>query len=121
MTRAVAAALAVHVLMAALMVIGTMDWQPFRKPQPTHIAIEAVIVDKNGMRVHSSRERIYLSHTNPQTGGYLLKDHGTPDKSSVIEAANGRAVILFDPDGAGSGAIIEARTQNLKGSYIELP
>ena len=85
------------------------------------VLIEAVIVDKNGMRVHSSRERIYLSHTNPGTGGYLLKDHGTPDKSSAIEAANGRAVILFDPDGAGSGAIIEARTQNLKGSYIELP
>jgi hypothetical protein len=78
-------------------------------------------VDQDGLRVHASRERIYLSHTNPGTGGYLVKDHGTPDKSAVIEAANGRAAILFEPDGTGRGAIIEARTQNLKGSYIELP
>ena len=85
------------------------------------VLVEAVIVDKDGLRVHSSSERIYLSHTNPGSGGYLLKDHGTPDKSAIIEAANGRAVILFEPDGAGAGAIIEARTQNLKGSYIELP
>ena len=105
--------------------------QPFGKPadirlnsnhaEDGRVLIEAVIVDKKGMRVHSSRERIYLSHTNPGTGGHLLSDYGTPDKSTVIEAANGRAVILFDPNGAGSGAVIEARTQNLKGSYIMLP
>jgi colicin import membrane protein len=57
MTRAVAAALAVHVLMAALMVIGTMDWQPFRKPQPTHIAIEAVIVDTSEIRKQRDEAR----------------------------------------------------------------
>jgi len=45
MFRAVTAALAVHVLMIALIVVGTMDWQPFRKEQPVAIAIEAVIVD----------------------------------------------------------------------------
>ena len=85
------------------------------------VLIEAVIVDKNGLRVHSASERIYLSHTNPGSGGFLVKDHGTPDKSAVIEVANGRASILFEPDGGGSGAIIEARTQTLKGSYIRLP
>jgi colicin import membrane protein len=53
----VAAALAVHVLMAALMVIGTMDWQPFRKPQPTHIAIEAVIVDTSEIRKQRDEAR----------------------------------------------------------------
>mgnify|MGYP000461717704 CR=1 FL=1 len=57
MARAVAAALAVHVLMAALMVIGTMDWQPFRKPQPTHIAIEAVIVDTSEIRKQRDEAR----------------------------------------------------------------
>jgi colicin import membrane protein len=57
MTRAVAAALAVHVLMAALVVIGTMDWQPFRKPQPTHIAIEAVIVDTSEIRKQRDEAR----------------------------------------------------------------
>lgn len=45
MFRAVAAALAVHVLMVALIVLGTMDWQPFKKERSVAIAIEAVIVD----------------------------------------------------------------------------
>jgi beta-galactosidase len=85
------------------------------------VLIEAVIIDAKGRRVHSADERIYLSHTNPGSGGFLVKDHGTPDKSAVIQAANGRAVILFDRGGAGSGAIIEARTQTLKGSTIRLP
>ena len=105
--------------------------QPFGKPADIRLStspapggkvlIEAIIVDRDGLRVHSSSERIYLSHTNPGSGGSLLKDYGTPDKSAIIEAANGRAVILFEPEGSGNGAIIEARTQNLKGSYIKLP
>ena len=57
MTRAVTAALAVHVLMAVLIVVGTMDWQPFRKPQPTHIAIEAVIVDTSEIRKQRDEAR----------------------------------------------------------------
>jgi colicin import membrane protein len=43
--RAFAGAIGVHVLMAALVVLGTMNWQPFRKPQPVGLTIEAVIVD----------------------------------------------------------------------------
>ena len=43
--RAFAGAIGVHVLMAALVVLGTMDWQPFRKPQLVGLTIEAVIVD----------------------------------------------------------------------------
>ncbi len=39
------AAIGVHVLMAALVVLGTMNWQPFRKSQPVAISIEAVIID----------------------------------------------------------------------------
>lgn len=50
MFRAVAAALAVHVLMIALIVVGTMDWQPFKKERPVAIAIEAVIVDTSEIR-----------------------------------------------------------------------
>ncbi len=57
MFRAVAGAIAVHVLMAALIVIGTMDWQPFRQPQPTHIAIEAVIVDTSEIRKQRDEAR----------------------------------------------------------------
>jgi len=43
--RVAAAALGVHVLMAALVVLGTMNWQPFRQEQQIAISIEAVIVD----------------------------------------------------------------------------
>ena len=50
MFRAVTAALAVHVLMIALIVVGTMDWQPFRKEQPVAISIEAVIVNTSEIK-----------------------------------------------------------------------
>lgn len=43
--RAVSGAIGVHVLMAALVVLGTMSWQPFRERQPIGLTIEAVIVD----------------------------------------------------------------------------
>jgi len=43
--RAFAGAVGVHLLMLALVILGTMNWQPFRKPQPVGLTIEAVIVD----------------------------------------------------------------------------
>lgn len=43
--RALAMALGVHGLMAGLVVLGTMNWEPFRKPQNLGLTIEAVIVD----------------------------------------------------------------------------
>lgn len=43
-------ALGVHVLMAALVVVGTMDWKPFRKPQNVGLTIEAVIVDTSEIK-----------------------------------------------------------------------
>jgi colicin import membrane protein len=48
--RAFAAAIAVHVLMVALVVLGTMNWQPFRKAQPVGLTIEAVIVDTSEIK-----------------------------------------------------------------------
>jgi colicin import membrane protein len=50
MLRALALALAVHVLMVALVVLGTINWKPFRKPQPVGLTIEAVIVDTSAIR-----------------------------------------------------------------------
>ena len=85
------------------------------------VLIEAVVVDSKGRRVHSASERVYFSNTNPTAGGKLLQDYGTPDKSAVIELANGRAAILFDPGNGGAGSVIEARTQNLKGNWIRVP
>ncbi|MBT8047556.1 MAG: cell envelope integrity protein TolA [Xanthomonadales bacterium] len=43
-------AIGVHVLMAALVVLGTMDWKPFRKPQNLGLTIEAVIVDTSELK-----------------------------------------------------------------------
>jgi colicin import membrane protein len=44
-TKAFTLAVAVHVLMAALVVLGTMTWKPFRPPALTGMTIEAVMVD----------------------------------------------------------------------------
>ena len=38
-------AIAVHVLMVALVVMGTMNWKPFKPPALTGMTIEAVMVD----------------------------------------------------------------------------
>ena len=83
------------------------------------VLVTATAVDRAGRQVLDSRERVYFSHTNG-TGGRLLADQGTPDGSTAIELANGRAHIVFEPDSNGT-AVIEVRTQNHKGSYVEIP
>jgi colicin import membrane protein len=60
--RAFGGAIGVHVLMAALVVLGTMNWQPFRKSQPIGLTIEAVIVDTSAIKeqrdlAHQAAER----------------------------------------------------------------
>jgi len=53
--RAFGLALAVHVLVAALMVLGTMNWKPFRQSRPVGLTIEAVIVDTSEIRERRER------------------------------------------------------------------
>ena len=48
--RAFSLAIGVHVLMAAMVVLGTMSWEPFRKPQNIGMTIEAVIVDTSEIK-----------------------------------------------------------------------
>jgi len=48
--RVLALAVGVHVLMAALVVMGTMSWEPFRKPKPVGLTIEAVMVDTGELK-----------------------------------------------------------------------
>ena len=48
--RAFSLAVGIHVLMGALVVLGTMRWEPFRKPQNLALTIEAVIVDTSEIR-----------------------------------------------------------------------
>jgi len=44
-TKAFGLSIGVHLLMAALVVLGTMTWKPFRPPALTGMTIEAVMVD----------------------------------------------------------------------------
>ncbi|MGA9574326.1 MAG: cell envelope integrity protein TolA [Lysobacterales bacterium] len=49
-TKAFTLAVAVHVLMAALVVLGTMTWKPFKPPALTGMTIEAVMVDTGAIK-----------------------------------------------------------------------
>ena len=49
-TKAFALALGVHVLMAAMVVLGTMTWKPFKPPTLTGMTIEAVMVDTGAIK-----------------------------------------------------------------------
>ena len=48
--RAFSLAVGIHILMGALVVLSTMNWEPFRKPQNLALTIEAVIVDTSEIR-----------------------------------------------------------------------
>jgi beta-galactosidase len=80
------------------------------------IMVTATAVDKDGGRCLSYNNRIYFT---AEGAGRLLVDHGTPTRSSVIEMANGVARIEFSPV-PGGRAIIEARNQDFKGSYLTI-
>jgi colicin import membrane protein len=58
-TKAFGLAVGVHFLAAALIVLGTSDWTPFRPPSLEGLTIEAVIVDTQAMR--TAREEAELA------------------------------------------------------------
>jgi len=49
-TKAFSLAVAVHVLMAGMVVLGTMTWKPFKPPALTGMTIEAVMVDTGAIK-----------------------------------------------------------------------
>jgi len=55
--RAFSLAIGIHVLMAVLVVLGTMRWEPFRKPKNLGLTIEAVIVDTSEIRKQREEAR----------------------------------------------------------------
>jgi beta-galactosidase len=79
-----------------------------------NLLIEARAVDAQGRFCLDFNRRIYFDYSGD---GVLLKDCGTPTRSSVIEFANGMAAIEFVPAKNGK-AVIEARTHDLQGSYL---
>ncbi|HEY5774972.1 MAG TPA: cell envelope integrity protein TolA [Xanthomonadales bacterium] len=56
-TKAFSLAVAVHVLMAALVVLGTMTWKPFKPPALTGMTIEAVMVDTGAIKQRQEQAR----------------------------------------------------------------
>ena len=78
-----------------------------------NILVVATVVDKVGQRCLDFDKRVYFDHDG---AGQLLTGYGTPTRSDVIEFASGRAAIEVVP--AQGKAIIEARTQDFKGSYL---
>ena len=56
-TRALGLSLGVHLLAAILIVLGTMEWRPFRAPRLEGLSIEAVIVDTSARRERREQAR----------------------------------------------------------------
>lgn len=79
-----------------------------------HLLVEAILKDKNGLRVYDYEEEIYFTLDGQ---GELMKHYGTPTRSDIIQMANGRAAIELIPAEKGQ-ATIEARNQDFKGSYL---
>jgi len=79
-----------------------------------HMLIQARVVDKNNMLCLDFNKRVYFDLNG---AGKLLQHYGTPTRSNVIEFANGKAAIEYVPADSGQ-AVIEARTQDFKGSYL---
>jgi colicin import membrane protein len=57
-TKAFILAVSVHLLMAAMVVLGTMTWKPFRPPVLTGMTIEAVMVDTGKIRQRREEARL---------------------------------------------------------------
>jgi colicin import membrane protein len=55
--KALGGALLVHALMAALVMLGTLNWKPFREPEPVGLTIEAVIVDTSEIKKQRDEAR----------------------------------------------------------------
>ncbi len=87
-----------------------------KKMENGNYLVEARVRDKQGDLCYDFNERVYFDHQGP---GRLKKYQGTPTGSDVIEFASGYAAIEYVPEGKGT-ATIEARTQDFKGSYVEI-
>jgi len=86
----------------------------YKKLDNGNYLIEAKMKDKEGANVLDYEKYLYFSLNGT---GELLKNYGTPTRSQVIEMANGYAAIELIPSDHGK-AIIEARNQDFKGSYL---
>ncbi len=78
--------------------------------------ITGIVVDAEGQRCLDYNKRVEFAVLGP---GSLLEDFGTTTGSSVIETADGKAQIIFRPDGRRK-ATVEIRSQSFQGNYITI-
>ncbi len=90
--RALGMALGVHVLMAALVVVGTMDWKPFRKPQNLGLTIEAVIVDTSELKRQrdEARKAVEMEDRRRQRNEELERQRQREEQRAKDEAERRR-------------------------------
>jgi beta-galactosidase len=81
-----------------------------------NILVTALAIDKNGRRCLDYNKTIYFTWDGP---GKLYENYGTPKRSSIIEMANGKAQIEFEPASKGV-AVIEAHNQDFKSAYLHI-
>jgi len=94
--RAFSLAIGVHVLMAALVVLGTMSWEPFRKPKNIGMTIEAVIVDTSEIKKQreAARQAVEMEDRRRQRDERLEQQKKREQEQKKIhdqEAAEKRA------------------------------
>ena len=94
--RAFSLAIGVHVLMAAMVVLGTMSWEPFRKPQNIGMTIEAVIVDTSEIRKQreAARQAVEMEDRRRQRDERLEQQKKREQEQKIIrdqEVAEKRA------------------------------
>jgi colicin import membrane protein len=94
--RAFSLAIGVHVLMAALVVLGTMNWEPFRKPKNIGMTIEAVIVDTSEIKKQreAARQAVEMEDRRRQRDERLEQQKKREQEQKKIrdqEAAEKRA------------------------------
>ncbi|MBU2881049.1 DUF4982 domain-containing protein [Psychrosphaera sp. B3R10] len=87
------------------------------KLNDTTYKVTATIVDENGRQVTSYEDRGYFSTLDGNAK--LIEHQGTPNGSSSIELADGKASIILEKHGSNT-AVIEFKTQNFKGQYIQI-
>lgn len=86
-----------------------------RLPNSNYLII-AKVIDSKGYICSDFNERVYFSQSG---SGKLITNYGTYNKSDVIEFANGKASIQFKAV-PFKKSIVEARTQDLKGAWIQI-
>lgn len=88
----------------------------YRAHSNGNLLVEAKMYDKKGNRVLDYEKPLYFSQDG---AGELIVNYGTPTRSQIIQMANGCAAIELRKESKGV-AIIEARNQDFKGSYLTI-